>query len=337
MNHQKTLAFANMGELADYLGVSKVSVSLALRNSPEISPKLREQVQSVARKAGFSPRGYRRKSDEKMQSRENIAVLFDPEWKNDPVIQEISNHVVRRLAELHLPFELVQSTSLSEREYPLESFTGVIFDFSTAVEVLPRFAHLPQVAIMHEKLECGPWDSYKPDERLAGKLAADYLLRQGIRRWLLVWERIWTYQPEEHSRLEGFRQRARQAGVQLRELGYDHRQPTSQLAETFLKMLSDSDEPVGIFAFCDQIAYQLCMILDLAGRKRMPGRLEVVSCDNTALTRSLHPHLPVVDLHIAEIATCAVDGLAWRLRHPAALPREVRLYPELVVPSSGVN
>lgn len=331
MNQQKTLAFANMGELADYLGITKVSVSLALRNSPTISSKLRERVQQVAQEAGFSPRSYRRKSEENTQPREKIAVLFEPKRKTDPVAQEILNHVIQRLTELHLPFELVQSAPLLKQEHPLEGFSGVIFHFSTRLEVLPLFAHLPQVAIMHEELEYGPWDSYKPNERMAGKLAADYLLKQGFRRLLLVWEQEWTYQPQEHLRLEGFRQRARQNGVPFQELGYNHYEPMQRLAETFLQMLSDSDEPIGIFAFCDQIAYQLCTILDIAGHKRAPGKLEVVSCDNTALTRSLRPYLPVVDLHIAEIAMRAVDGLAWRLQHPMALTQEVMLCPELVV------
>ena len=52
--------FNSMSEIAEYLGITKVSVSLALKNSPLISDELRKQVQQLARATGFSPRKYRK-------------------------------------------------------------------------------------------------------------------------------------------------------------------------------------------------------------------------------------------------------------------------------------
>ena len=60
----------------------------------------------------------------------------------------------------------------------------------------------------------------------------------------------------------------------------------------------------------------------------------MVSCDNTYLIRDLRPALPVVDLHIAEVAATAVDGLLWRMKNPLAGYRQVQLNPELILPVS---
>lgn len=72
--------------------------------------------------------------------------------------------------------------------------------------------------------------------------------------------------------------------------------------------------------------------LNFGGLKRALGELEVISCDNTFLIKNLFPPLPVVDLHIAEIASRAVDGLKWRLANPGASYQEVRITPELILP-----
>lgn len=337
---ETTEKLKSMADIADHLGVTKVSVSLALRNSPLVSQELRERVQQVARSVGFTPRRYRRRQSEKLKTpteEGRIAVLFEPDRSNDPVAQEILNHAMRRLNELQVPFELVSCRSLYDSPRALDGFSGVIFHFSLRPAFLDTFRNLPQVAIMHEEIDFGPWDGFKPNERFAGKLAAEYLLKQGFRKTLIVWEKEWTYQPEFHPRLEGFRTQVRMAGGEVFEIGYDHREKLQSFYSDLLELLKANDGKLGIFAFCDQIAFRVCTMLDVHGLERKKGRLEVISCDNTPLIRSLQPPLPVVDLHIPEIAASAVDGLLWRVNHPDALARDTHFRPSLIVPESGIS
>ena len=72
--------------------------------------------------------------------------------------------------------------------------------------------------------------------------------------------------------------------------------------------------------------------VEAPGLPRRPKELEVISCDNTYLLNELHPPLPAVDLHIAEIASRAVDGLLWRLSNPEASYQDVLIKPELILP-----
>ena len=68
--------FNSMSEIAEYLGITKVSVSLALKNSPLISDELRKQVQQLARATGFSPRKYRKQTGDS-SARDPVALCFD--------------------------------------------------------------------------------------------------------------------------------------------------------------------------------------------------------------------------------------------------------------------
>ena len=99
----------SMAEIAEMLGITTTSVSLALRNSTLISSRLRNQVQKVAEECGFKARTYRRRrsaAETGAQPEEKITVLYDPVDSDDPVAQQIMNSVMKRLTELKVPFEL---------------------------------------------------------------------------------------------------------------------------------------------------------------------------------------------------------------------------------------
>ena len=142
-----------------------------------------------------------------------------------------------------------------------------------------------------------------------------------------------AYRPESHPRLEGVRRRLAEADVEFAQLSYSNDLDEPQAFPAALReTLEHFGNRAGIFAFNDQVAYKVCHTLDFAGLQRRPKELEVISCDNTYLLNELHPPLPAVDLHIAEIASRAVDGLLWRLNNPEASYQDVLIKPELILP-----
>ncbi len=327
-----------MADIARRLGVTTVSVSLALRNSPLISQELRERVRQLAEEVGFRPRPYRRraKSGSVGFARSSsvsgrIGVLFAADNANDPVAAVITNSIVKRLTERKVPFAIYSCEELYVDPSPVRACAGVIFHYCLNPIYLPMLEGIPQVAVMHEEITFGPWDSFKPHEVFAGRLVADYLLAQGFRRVMVTWGEGQAFEPEHHARLEGFRQQIRAAGFEPIELVYPIVGGGREYVAAVRELL-DSPIPLGVFAFCDQAAYRICNVLQLLNRERIPGELEVVSCDNTYLIKEFVPPLPVVDLHIAEIASRAVDGMIWRLENPEASYQEVLLRPELILP-----
>ncbi len=322
----------SMADIAKMLNVSSVSVSLALRNSPLISKELRKQVQKIADETGFKVRSYRKKSVQNPEVKGTILVLYDKQNPDDPVAQQILSSTMKRLSELKLRFELCECEDLYAKPELASGASGVIYHYCFRPWFSSILAGIPQVAIMHEEIDLGPWDNYKPNETLAGKLAADYLLKQGFENLILTWEHGMAYHAENHARLDGFRRRVREAEVSCREIEYDRDDDPQFYFNQLRETLAETGNKAGIFAFCDQVAYKVCHVLDFMGLERRSRELEVISCDNTLLIRNLNPPLPVVDLHIAEIAERAVDGLLWRLEHPEASHQDVLLKPELILP-----
>lgn len=328
----------NMADIADMLGVTAVSVSNALRNSPLVSKELRDRVHQVVKETGFRPRDYRQRKQRSVGRSSvpagRIAVLNHEAASNgDPVAHIIMNSVMKRLSAINIPFDVIECEELYARPELIKDCGGVIFYYTFRPWHADILKGLPQVAIMHEEIDLGPMDSYKPSEPLAGKLAAQYLLSQGFTHTLLTWEHMTAYKPATHPRLEGFRATMKEAGARVHEIAYGRGDDTTIYIGQVKDWLAQQGNRGGIFAFCDQVAYHVCTVLDFLGLKRRPGELEVISCDNTYLTRQLRPPLPVVDSHIAEIAERAVDGLMWRIANPQACLQEVVLKPELVLPS----
>lgn len=325
-----------MVDIANMLGISKVSVSLALRNSPTISPELRDQVQQVAEEVGFKVRGYHRKSKAVQTASQfgRVAVLSTSENSSDPVAQLITNSVMKRLIHLKIEFSEFDVKQVNAEPELLANYAGLIYHYNFHPWEYPQFNGLAQVSIMNEEAELGSWDSYKPNEFFAGQLAANYLIGQGFVKAVIAYDSHWAYQAESHARLEGFRRQMRKAGVETTEFSYCGNDMPQEYLQALLAALENFNNRAGIFAFNDQVAYKVCHTLSFAGIVRRPGELEVVSCDNTYLIRTLSPPLPAVDLHIGEIASRAVDGLLWRIQNPLASFQQVLINPELVLPAN---
>ena len=325
----------SMAEIAEMLGTSAVSVSLALRNSPEVSQALRDRVRQIAMDSGFKPRNYQRRShpvEPKESFIGKIAVIEGMTRSSDPVAQLIMNSVMKRLNELKISFAVILCDDLYENPALIDGYAGVIYHYCFMPKYLSILQKIQQVAIMHEEITLGPCDNYKPCEMMAGELAAQYLLGQGFKQMILTWEHRMAYRAATHPRLEGFRRKVREAGVELVEIAYERNENAKFYLDALGETLKKFKYQAGIFAFCDQVAYHVCSSLDFLGQKRKLRQLEVISCDNTYMIQNLQPPLPAVDLHIADISARAVDGMLWRLANPQACYQDVMLKPELVLP-----
>lgn len=339
MSRMKSLKSSpkNMAEIADMLGVTAVSVSNALRNSPLVSKELRDRVNQIVKETGFKPRVYKQREKKPAAAVQStvgrIAVLdnaISSRW--DPVAHVIMKSVMKRLTALEVPFEVIECKDLYDRPEHIKNFSGVVFYYALSSDHLDVIKGMPQVAILHEEIGIGSWDVYKPNEVLVGRLAAEYLLDQGYKNLLLTWWHHVDYKDKTHPRLESFRAAITEAGMKVDGISYDSEADSSIYTSKIKEWLDRTKGTGGIFAFCDRVAYRLCTVLDVLGYKRQAGKLEVVSCDNTYLSQKLQPPIAVVDSHIAEIAERAVDGLLWRLANPHASRQEVTLQPDLVLP-----
>lgn len=323
----------NMKEIAETLGVSAVSVSLALRNSPRVSESLKERVFKLAGDGNFKVRRYpKMRSGRKKFNRLKIAVLYreDP---SDPVAQTILNAVMTQLVEREMNFKVLDVEEALADPFLTVDFGGFLYYYDLEPSDIPRLAGKPQVAIMNDYFDCTGFDNCKVHNELAGKLAAEYLLGRGFRRILICYEWISTGMNASHPRLRGCRTRLEEVGgIEISELHYSRKSDIAPFARDLIGELDRDERPLGIFAFNDLTAFQVGSILDLSGRGFAPDKREMICCDNTFLISSMRNRIPVIDLHIGRIARAAVDRLIHRFSHPEEDFVEILFKPDLVLP-----
>ncbi len=323
-----------LAEIARQLGVTKGAVSLALRDSETVSADLKRRVNGLVKESGFKVRSYTRRQEKKASgnfSTGKIAILYRKDTL-DPVTNTIMKSLANRLTQLDVSFGMFLRDDVVANPALLEDFSGFLYDYAWKPQDMPLLEGRPQVSIMNEEIEAGDFDSVKPDDREAGRLAANYLIQRGCRKIICVWELFAVHRAERNIRLEGFRWWMRDRNYDVTEIGYNKREGLMLLTDHLRNELRQSEEPVGIFTFCDQVADHVCTVLDFLGIRREAGKVELVSCDNTYLAQQLAPPIVTVDLHIEEIAERAVDMLLWRIANPAATYCNMQLKPSLIIP-----
>lgn len=330
----------NLAQIARMLGVTTGSVSLALRGSEMVSDELKQRVHGLVSASGFKTRSYTRRQPRKTENDTapvgKIAILYreDPA---DPVTNTIMRSVAKRLTERKVSFGMFLRDNVMKNPSLLDGFDGFLYDYAWK----PGDSHLiegkPQVAIMNDEVDLGSFDSFKPDDREAGKIAAAYLIGRRPENIFCVWETHAVHKADRNQRLQGFRWEMRDNNAPFTEIEYDKLDGLPQLTAKLRRHLVGIDGSIGIFCFCDQVVNHVCTALDFLEIKRETGKVELISCDNTYLSRQIVPPIPVVDLHIEEIAERAVDGLFWRMEHPDATFSNTLLKPELVLPPTQTN
>lgn len=176
-----------------------------------------------------------------------------------------------------------------------------------------------------------PFSSIRIDDRAGGRLAAQYLLEKGHRRFAFVGDADLPDYAIHTSdwRLEGFRQALAEAGVPLPEScirlaphGLENaRQSTHHV-------LSFPEPPTAIFAASD---YQAMGVLK-AARERghaVPHKLAVVGFDDLEIADYIG--LTTVRQPLQESGRVAVELLLARLADPKRPPQRIRL-PLTVIP-----
>lgn len=328
----------NMKEIARILGISTVSVSLALRNSPRVSGELKERVLKLAESCNFKTRDYPRSRSRKDNiKRLKIAVLYR-EDNTDSVAPTILNAVMKRLAEKDVGFNVLSCSEALSDPFLSTTFDGFLYYYNLDEADLPLLGNKPQVAIMNDYFDCSNFDNCKVHNELAGKMAADYLLERGFHRILTVWEEISTGEKQDcHPRMRGFRERLAKSDVSITPIHFSRKKDIAPFVQALKEELDRSDKPLGIFAFNDLTAFQVCSVLDLLGRRLESGKLEMICCDNTFLLKQLSTPIPVIDLHIEKVAAAAVDRLIYRFQNPEENFVEILFKPNLVLPSVNLS
>lgn len=314
-------------ELAEKLGVSTYTVSVALSGKSGVSEATRKRVVEAAARFGYQPdnAGRMLRSGRSCQ----VGVVMPP-W-NNPYIAELCMGIQACLtARNYTPVFAVDNTQNPvpgnlEKLLSLR-IAGLI---TVASSLLPDDVALPVVSYFFDDPR---FDSVCPDPELDSRQIIAYLKACGHRKigylgWMKDLRLKWLISEAERCGLD-FPPRWR--------LGARH-PLTENLFERLLETNRGKDLPTALIIHNDAMALKTIRHIHEAGF-RIPEDFSVIGHDNTSYCASSIPALTSMSCGpIDKIASALVDLLLARIKDPGRPREKVLLRSELVRRESVAN
>lgn len=305
-----------LGDIADHLGISKSSVSLAINNRPGVSPELRASVLEVAQRMGYVGRVLH----PHRTHRPNVVLLLHHPYEPERGVTGVRYDYVQgaQAAAAALGFQVVvesvgasytSALSLDILETIPEQVVGVLLvGMKGAVEPTIAFArHLVVPAVVVNR--CLPdtdLSFVSIDHGRAEAEAVEYLIALGHRSIaFLGLERDVAYSWYEQRR-KGYLAAMRLAGAEA-----DPRfliEGTSPEASTEM-LLRAAPDATAVCVISDEVAVSVVPELQRRG-KRVPADISVIGFDNDRRLPPTEPLLTTVGFDAHRIGYWAVRVLA---------------------------
>lgn len=341
----------SMTQVAELAGVSQATVSRVVAGSSKVSEHTRSRVERAMKELGFVPSPPKRR-----KRRSNKA---SPSSKVKLIAVLVTEHSLARHAGFVLNMfrgarEAAQREGISvwlgnirdERDVAsMVKEVGADGVLLAGVQSLPGISRQSigkPVIWLTSHADTGA-DAILPGNRMAGKMAADYLMERGHRTlaFLNVDERNPSYQ----ARGEAFVESAKDQGAKVQRLvfaggsgaeclddGEGLGQLDARVGEGVNSLLACDPRPSGLFVPSDLMTALVYRALNRCGV--VPGQdIDIVSCDNEeAYLTGLSPRPATIDIAGEERGRRAVYELLVQSRFPdEQRPVQLTVEPQLIV------
>jgi DNA-binding LacI/PurR family transcriptional regulator len=281
-----------MADLAGIAGVSKITISRALADSPLVRESVREEIKALARQHGYRLNVAAR--DLRRQRRQTIAVVIemtpsDERPMSEPYPLALLAGIAQELAQSDYSMLVALHGRLSESE--IADSDGVILLGQGAHEDgVHRFDRLGiPLAVWGAPHGEQDYVVVGSDNLLGGRIAGDYLTSQGKKRLVFLGD---TDHAENADRLQGFKEAIGRKGASLTShLPCDFTIAAGRDATA--KLLQDKVAFDGIFACNDLVAVGAINALSAAGRK-VPSEVSVIGYDDAPVAAAYIPPVTTI-------------------------------------------
>lgn len=306
-----------MQDIADRLGITKVSVSKALNNQPGISTELRGKILQTAKEMNYSRSAGSAAAPRKL----NFTYVcprryfLDDEYFYTKIYYYINSYCTAHdhncdclVVSAQDEEEVLLPAQLTTRKYDGIFIGGEFSDgFLREIEAL----HSEVVAIDFYKADLD-FNYVVVENYFAGQNAARYLYERGHRDIGFIGDFKRTSSLAD--RFFGF----------MKFLQLHDRNPRP---ETVFSVLDIADSqplgaielpdrmPTAFICHCDKAAFVLIQLLRDRGYA-VPQDISLVSFDNTRLSEMTVPRLTTVDIDRKELSRLAIELILTRLDHP---------------------
>jgi len=325
-------------DIAQRLGISVTTVSLALKGHPRITEKRREQVLRVARSMGYRPNLLARAL---ATGRAGIVGLIVSD-NTDPFYAELIRAVEERAAEAAMSVILCNTSRNPQREGAAvrmllsRKVDGIILspvetpggrdEEDRYLRALAREGF--PLVIITRSVRDPDFHAVSVDNVGLARRAVEYLLSRGHRRIGYLGSEVRTHPDGE--RLRGYREALREAGVSFHPGLVERCAPSLAGGyEGARRFLSRAERPTALFAFNDVIALGALRALRDGGVS-VPGKMSVLGCDDIEAARYSAVSLSTMRIPKFEMGARAAGIILDSMRTPAAERHHVVLEAELV-------
>ncbi|KQT85920.1 LacI family DNA-binding transcriptional regulator [Aurantimonas sp. Leaf443] len=327
-----------LSTIADALGLSTATVSLALRDSPLVAEVTRERIKEEARLSGYI---YNRRAASLRTSRSGIVGVCVHDVMN-PFFGEILKSIEDELDRHRQTFilcnhydDLAKQRSFVDTMLQLGS-DGLIL--SPAIGTPPADIRLAEdnelpVTLIARTIEGSGVTGFRGDDAYGMGLAVDHLIARGHRRIAMIGGTQFT--STGRDREAGYLAALKRGGIEFRPQwrleGPRDRHSGFDAASQFLAI---EDRPTAIVCFSDLVALGVMYGLSRAGLR--PGHdIAVTGYDDIDEAAIATPSLTTVANGQSEVGRRAAGALLERLRGAEAGEETILITPELKIRQSS--
>jgi LacI family transcriptional regulator len=328
---------ATLRDVALLAGVSIGSASAVVNSTAPVSPAMRAKVMKAVDELGYSPDGVARSL---RLGRTRAIGLLLPDITNPhfagmasaiEVACDAAGYALMLCNTADDPAKEIRHLRLM-RTQRVDGIILVPGGATTDAERIRQAIVAPTV-IVDRTVDGLDFDAVLLDNRAAGRMVVEYLIRSGHRRIGIIVGPAGVSISSE--RLAGYRETLAENGITFEEslvaTGEFQPEPAYRAAIT---LLHQRPRPTAIFATSNHTTIGVMMALADQGF-RCPQDISVAGIDDFAWSNAFSPRLTTAAQPIAEIGRNAVQSLIERMRGVAApAPRRVLLAAQLIVRDS---
>ncbi len=323
-------------DIANTLGVSTNTVSLALRNSERVRPETRLQIQEVAKRLNYRPNEVA-KSLVNRSTRTIGLVLTDI---NNPLLTQVAKTVENLLSQKgYMTIFAASNNNAIEEEFILESFSARMVD---GILIFPT--HHQQVEAIAAKHNAQPFlslalgkgvvDMVGLDEEYGALIATQHLIDLGHKRIAFVDS---SSRYGNDSKRNGYQKALKKAGIEFDPniIFTPERHALRSGYQAAQILLEAHQNLTSIFCANDSLALgvmKYCLDKNIS----IPDQLSLVGFDDVPYGEFAAIPLTTICSKADEIADQAVDLMMKRLSGDSQSHVEkIKIIPELIVRESS--
>ena len=314
-------AGVTLQDIANRVGVSKATVSYLLsggKGSVRISDATRERVMTAAREMGYRPNAVARALARRRTDTFALVMQFPAVFSAGSGFVSDMLRDILEMARAHDLDVLFHTKEFRDAEAEVGALTDgradgalILRDFDDPLAAQLLDAGLPCVFVFARSVYA-QIPSAACDDVAGGRLAGEHLLALGHRVIGFVCGS--DASSAVRDRRNGLAAALDAAGESLRPENICPIYHTGGDFEPLLHRLRQPDPPTAVFVWSDDIAAELIVRLRRQGL-RVPEDISVIGFDDAAgLCERSVPRLTSIRQPILEIARCAVEKLAARIR-----------------------